>query len=126
MSLTITSPDPSSEVRTSRVAHTGLVDIVSGSFGTGYDAAAREIAVSLETRGYTTRTRKHRRPDARPPGPHPEGWLTAPDPVLSAHLERDVEPGSNDTRVLARAAGRALDSADARPTDPTPWSRHIQ
>src|SRR6478672_1756684 len=32
------------------------VDIVSGSFGAGHDAAAREIADRLEARGYTTRT----------------------------------------------------------------------
>jgi UDP-N-acetylglucosamine:LPS N-acetylglucosamine transferase len=35
---------------------TGLVDIVSGSFGAGHDAAAREIAIRFEARGYTTRT----------------------------------------------------------------------
>lgn len=34
----------------------GLVDIVSGSFGAGHDAAAREIAGRFEERGYLTRT----------------------------------------------------------------------
>ncbi|MCW2796855.1 galactosyldiacylglycerol synthase [Nocardioides sp.] len=34
----------------------GLVDIVSGSFGAGHDAAAREIASRFRARGYTTRT----------------------------------------------------------------------
>ena len=34
----------------------GVVDIVSGSFGAGHDAAAREIAHRLEGRGYATRT----------------------------------------------------------------------
>ena len=33
-----------------------LVDIVSGSFGAGHDAAAREIARLLQARGYATRT----------------------------------------------------------------------
>ena len=34
----------------------GLVDIVSGSFGAGHDAAAREIAQELRSRGFVTRT----------------------------------------------------------------------
>lgn len=34
----------------------GLVDIVTGSFGAGHDAAAREIAGRFEERGYATRT----------------------------------------------------------------------
>lgn len=34
----------------------GLVDIVSGSFGAGHDAAAREIARRLEARGYAVQT----------------------------------------------------------------------
>ena len=35
---------------------TGLVDIVSGSFGAGHDSAAREIAIRFQARGYATRT----------------------------------------------------------------------
>ena len=35
---------------------TGLVHIVTGSFGAGHDSAAREIALRFEARGYTTRT----------------------------------------------------------------------
>jgi processive 1,2-diacylglycerol beta-glucosyltransferase len=35
---------------------TGLVDIVSGSFGAGHDAAAEAIAQQLHSRGLTTRT----------------------------------------------------------------------
>src|SRR5664279_2156531 len=34
----------------------GLVDIVSGSFGAGHDAAARQIAQELHSRGFVTRT----------------------------------------------------------------------
>lgn len=34
----------------------GLVHIVTGSFGAGHDAAAREIAVRFRARGYQTRT----------------------------------------------------------------------
>ena len=34
----------------------GLIDIVSGSFGAGHDAAAREIARRFEERGFVTRT----------------------------------------------------------------------
>ncbi|MGH3510081.1 MAG: MGDG synthase family glycosyltransferase [Nocardioidaceae bacterium] len=34
----------------------GLVHIVTGSFGAGHDAAAREIALRFEARGYETRT----------------------------------------------------------------------
>jgi UDP-N-acetylglucosamine:LPS N-acetylglucosamine transferase len=34
----------------------GLVDVVSGSFGAGHDAAAHEIAVRFQARGYVTRT----------------------------------------------------------------------
>lgn len=33
----------------------GLIDIVSGSFGAGHDAAARDIAWGLQQRGFTTR-----------------------------------------------------------------------
>jgi len=33
----------------------GLVDIVSGSFGAGHDAAARQIAQELRSRGFVTR-----------------------------------------------------------------------
>ncbi len=36
-------------------AATGLVDVVSGSFGAGHDAAAREIAARFRARGYTVR-----------------------------------------------------------------------
>ncbi|MGZ4428541.1 MAG: MGDG synthase family glycosyltransferase [Nocardioidaceae bacterium] len=39
-----------------RADHRPLVDIISGSFGAGHDAAAREIAVRFERRGYATRT----------------------------------------------------------------------
>lgn len=34
----------------------GLVDIVSGSFGAGHDSAAREIATRFRAQGYVTRT----------------------------------------------------------------------
>lgn len=37
MSLTITSPEACSQVRATHAANTGLVDIVSGSFGAGHD-----------------------------------------------------------------------------------------
>jgi processive 1,2-diacylglycerol beta-glucosyltransferase len=40
--------------RTPRVG--GLVDVVSGSFGAGHDAAASAIAVQLRSRGFETRT----------------------------------------------------------------------
>ena len=33
-----------------------LVDIVTGSFGAGHDAAAREIAARFQARGYDTRS----------------------------------------------------------------------
>ena len=59
MSLTITPPSVSTQVadgQTPPDGRTGLVDIVSGSFGAGHDAAARGIALRLEAEGYTTRT----------------------------------------------------------------------
>src|SRR6478752_1954594 len=54
MSLTVTPPRPVSLARADR--GDGLVDIVSGSFGAGHDAAGREIARRLEARGFATRT----------------------------------------------------------------------
>lgn len=60
MSLTVTPPlagTPTRPVPLARAAGgDGLVDIVSGSFGAGHDAAAREIARRLEARGFATRT----------------------------------------------------------------------
>lgn len=115
MSLTITSPRIGTHLapgRTSPDGRTGLVDIVSGSFGAGHDAAAREIAVSLEARGYTTRTwdivdlmpghlgRILRAGYLRQIQSFPATWSWTLD-----RLERHP--------ALARAAGRALGSADA-------------
>lgn len=115
MSLSITSPNTGSPVTrhlTPRVGRTGLVDIVSGSFGAGHDAAAREIALRLETRGYTTRT-----------------WDIVD--LMPGHLGRTLRAGylrqvqsfpatwSWTLRglerhpALARAAGRGLGRADA-------------
>ena len=115
MSLAITSLSSSPRVppaRTSSVGRTGLVDILSGSFGAGHDAAAREIAVSLETRGYTTRTwdivdlmpghlgRTLRAGYLHQIQSFPATWSWTLD-----RLERHPAP--------VRAAGRALGGADA-------------
>lgn len=120
MSFTITSPSVSSQVSPGRTSpegtapgrRTGLVDIVSGSFGAGHDAAAREIALRLETHGYTTRT-----------------WDIVD--LMPGHLGRLLKGGYlrqiqsfpatwswtlgqlERHPALARAAGRALGSADA-------------
>jgi len=115
MSLNITSPSTGSRVmppRTSPGGQTGLVDIVSGSFGAGHDAAAREIALRLETRGYTTRTW-----DIVDLMPGPLGRT-----VRAGYL-RQIQslPATWSWTLnrferhpaLARAAGRALGSADA-------------
>jgi processive 1,2-diacylglycerol beta-glucosyltransferase len=112
MSLTNTPLSASSQVRTSRVGRTVLVDIVSGSFGAGHDAAAREIALCLESRGHTTRTwdivdlmpghlgRILRAGYLRQIQSFPATWSWTLD-----RLERHP--------ALARAASRALGSADA-------------
>lgn len=115
MSLSITSPNTGSQVTrplTPRVGRTGLVDIVSGSFGAGHDAAAREIALRLETRGYTTRTW-----DIVDLMPGPLGR------TLRAGYLRQIQslPATWSWTLnrlerhpaLARAASRALGSADA-------------
>ncbi len=115
MSLTLTPLSSHAQAppeRTSPVVPTGLVDIVSGSFGAGHDAAAREIAVSLEARGYRTRT-----------------WDIVD--LMPGHLGRLLRAGYlrqiqsfpvtwswtlhqlERHPALARAAGRALGSADA-------------
>jgi len=112
MSLTITSLSAGSQVRTAREESTGLVDIVSGSFGAGHDAAAREIALRLESRGYTTRT-----------------WDIVD--LMPGHLGRILRAGYlrqiqslpatwswtlnrlERHPALARTASRALGSADA-------------
>ncbi len=65
MSLTSTSRASTSSAGTSTATGAGRgrsgsgrrrVDIVSGSFGAGHDAAAHEIAARLEAAGYATRT----------------------------------------------------------------------
>jgi len=60
MSLTVTTPPAGTPTPPVSPAGAdgaeGLVDIVSGSFGAGHDAAAREIARRLEARGFATRT----------------------------------------------------------------------
>lgn len=112
MSLTFTSPSATSQVRAAREESTGLVDIVSGSFGAGHNAAAREIARHLERRGYTTRTWDI--VDLMP------GHLGR---ILRAGYLRQIQSfpvtwswtlnGLEQHPALARAAGRALGSADA-------------
>ncbi|QNN52664.1 MGDG synthase family glycosyltransferase [Nocardioides mesophilus] len=88
------------------------MDIVSGSFGAGHDAAALEIAGRLEARGYTTRTwdivdlmpghlgRIVRAGYLRQVQSFPATWSWTLD-----RLERHP--------ALVRAAGRALGGADA-------------
>ena len=90
----------------------GLVDIVSGSFGAGHDAAAAEVAARFEARGYTTRTwdvvdlfphhlgRVVRATYLRQLRVAPASWGT-----LLRHLET---PGT-----LTRLAGRALATTSA-------------
>ena len=60
MSLTVTPPPSGTPTLPASLARAdgggGLVDIVSGSFGAGHDAAAKEIARRLEARGFATRT----------------------------------------------------------------------
>ena len=96
-----------------------LVDIVSGSFGAGHDAAAREIARLLQARGYATRTSDV--VDLMPGrlGRRAAGRLPAPGPVGAGHLElaaagpRDAprghpgrRPGPRCRRRRAAVAGR--------------------
>lgn len=133
MSLTITSPSVSTQVvpgRTSPNGRTGLVDIVSGSFGAGHDAAAREIALRLEARGYATRT-----------------WDIVD--LMPGHLGRILRAGTcaRSSPFRPPGAGRSTDSNDTRlwrgppaehsaapmphcspspPTEPTPSSRHTR
>ena len=90
----------------------GIVDIVSGSFGAGHDAAAAEVAARFEARGYTTRTwdvvdlfphhlgRVVRATYLRQLRVAPASWGT-----LLRHLET---PGT-----LTRLAGRALATTSA-------------
>ena len=86
----------------------GLVDIVSGSFGAGHDAAAREIAVRFEARGYTTRAWDV--VDLFPlgvgrllRGVYLEQLRHAPGTWGS--LLRGLEPSSRRTRLASRALG---------------------
>ena len=112
MPVTLSSVGAESQMDTSQVGRTGLVDIVSGSFGAGHDAAAHEIARHLRARGYTTRTwdvvdlmpgqlgRMTRAGYRRQVQSFPATWSWTLN-----RLERHP--------ALARAAGRALSSVDA-------------
>jgi processive 1,2-diacylglycerol beta-glucosyltransferase len=104
------------------VSSAGLVDIVSGSFGAGHDAAARAIATRLEARGFTTRTwdvvdllpghlgRVLRAVYLRQVQTTPATWRW----VLEL-LERHQKLAGLVSRALEPAAPRVLDIASSRP-----------
>lgn len=100
----------------------GLVDIVSGSFGAGHDAAAREIRVRLEREGYVTRTWDI--VDLMP-GPLGRGLRAGylrqiqSAPATWRWLLRCIENQDGVARFIARSlestAGPLIDIASARP-----------
>lgn len=91
-----------------RLPSTHLVDIISGSFGAGHDAAARELAGKFKSHGYTTRVwdivdlfparigKLLRAAYLRQLRSLPGSWEL---------LLEQLQPGS----LLHRAAGRGLD-----------------
>ncbi len=100
----------------------GLVDIVSGSFGAGHDAAAHAIAARLEAQGFTTRTwdvvdllpahlgRALRAVYLRQVQTTPGAWRW-----LLGRLERDERLAGLVSRALEPAAPHLLDIASSRP-----------
>ncbi len=100
----------------------GLVDVVSGSFGAGHDAAARAITAQLEDRGFTTRTwdivdlmpgpagRALRAGYLRQIQTMPGTWRW-----LLRQLERDERRADMVARAMESATEPLLDIAAARP-----------